>query len=418
MLSHGDTRQDAPVPNTATRLRSVDSYRATVAALVGTLPSERLPVADCLGLVLTEDVTAPVSLPPFDNSAMDGYAVRSVDVVGASEDTPVELPVPEDIPAGRSDVVPLQPGTAHRIMTGAPLPPGADSIVQVELTDSGVAQVRVFAPVNVGTHLRHTGEDVREGSTVLSKGTVLGPPQLTLTAALGLEKLAVRRRPRVLVLSTGSELVEAGTPLRSGQIYESNSMYISMAVQEIGGVAHVLRFVPDNIDALHAALRPHVEEHDLLITTGGVSAGAYEVVKDALQGEGVEFVRVAVQPGGPQGFGTYLGLPVLTLPGNPVSAALSFEVFVRPALLGALGYPEVERKRLRAHASSAMRSPAGRRQYRRGYYDAGSVQAVPVGGPGSHLLAAFAQSNCLIEIPEDVTEVAEGAEVELIMLTP
>jgi molybdopterin molybdotransferase len=407
-----------PVPNTATRLRSVDSYRATVAALVGDLPSVRLPVADCLGLVLTEEVPAPVSLPPFDNSAMDGYAVRSVDVVGATDNSPVELPVAEDIPAGRQDVVPLLPGTAHRIMTGAPLPPGADSIVQVELTDSGVDQVRVFAPVGVGTHIRRTGEDVREGAVVLVKGTVLGPPQLSLAAALGIATLPVRRRPRVLILSTGSELVEAGEPLAPGQIYESNSTYLSTAVQEIGGVTHVLRFVPDDVDALRAALAPHIDDHDLLITTGGVSAGAYEVVKDALQGEGVEFVRIAVQPGGPQGFGRYLGLPVLTLPGNPVSAALSFEIFVRPALLAALGHPEVARKRLRAQVSTAMKSPAGRRQYRRGHYDAGAVQAVPVGGAGSHLLAAFAQSNCLIEIPEDVTEVAEGDEVELVMLVP
>ncbi|TCO58082.1 gephyrin-like molybdotransferase Glp [Actinocrispum wychmicini] len=405
------------MPNTATRLRSVDSYRASVAALVGDLPSVRLPVADCRGLVLTEDVTAPISLPPFDNSAMDGYAVRSVDVVGASEDTPVELPVPEDIPAGRTDVVPLLPGTSHRIMTGAPLPPGADSVVQVELTDSGVQRVRVFAPVAVGTHLRRTGEDVREGTVVLTKGTVLGPPQLGLVAALGIAALPVRRRPHVLVLSTGTELVEAGQPLKPGQIYESNSMYIATAVEEIGGVAHVLRFVPDDVNALRATLRPHLADHDVVITTGGVSAGAYEVVKDALQGEGVEFLRVAMQPGGPQGSGRYQGLPVLSLPGNPVSAALSFEIFVRPALLAAMGHTEIDRKRLRARASMAMKSPAGRRQYRRGLYDAGSVQAVPVGGPGSHLLAAFAQSNCLIEIPEDVTEIPEGAEVDLVMLT-
>ncbi|MEV4310994.1 gephyrin-like molybdotransferase Glp [Actinocrispum sp. NPDC049592] len=405
------------MPNTATRLRSVEDYRATVAALVGELPSRQVPVAECLGLVLTDDVTAPVSLPPFDNSAMDGYAVRSVDVVGASEDTPVDLPVPEDIPAGRQDVVPLLPGTAHRIMTGAPLPPGADSVVQVELTDSGVQQVRVFAPVGVGTHIRRTGEDVGEGATVLAKGTVLGPQQLTLAAALGITTLPVRPRPRVLILSTGSELVAAGEPLAPGQIYESNSTYIAAAVQEIGGIAHALRFVPDDVDALHAALAPHVGDHDLLITSGGVSAGAYEVVKDALRGEGVEFVRVAVQPGGPQGYGRYRGIPVLTLPGNPVSAALSFEIFVRPALLAALGHPQADRKRLRAQVAGAMKSPAGRRQYRRGYYDEGSVQAVPVGGAGSHLLAAFAQSNCLIEIPEDVTEVAEGDEVELVMLT-
>ncbi|ONI79004.1 molybdopterin molybdenumtransferase [Actinosynnema sp. ALI-1.44] len=405
------------MPNTATRFRSVDSYRATIHALVADLPIERLPVADCLGLVLAEDVTAPIALPPFDNSAMDGYAVRSVDVVGASEEHPVELPVPEDIPAGRTDVVPLLPGTAHRIMTGAPVPPGADSVVKVELTDSGVQRVRIFAPVSVGTHLRRTGEDVREGTTVLTRGAVLAPPQLGFLAALGLSHLPVRRRPRVLILSTGTELVQPGTPLVPGQIYESNSVHIAAAVQEIGGVAHVLRSVPDDVNALYEALKPHLDDHDLLITTGGVSAGAYEVVKDALAGEGVEFLKVAVQPGGPQGFGTYMGLPVVTLPGNPVSAALSFELFVRPALLRAMGRPDTDRPRIRAKASSEMTSPAGKKQYRRGFYDAGSVRAVPVGGPGSHLLMAFAQANCLIEVPEDVTVVAAGEEVELLVLT-
>jgi molybdopterin molybdotransferase len=404
------------VPNTATRPRSVDAHRAHVAALVGEMPSVRLPVADCRGLVLTKDVTASVALPPFDNSAMDGYAVRSVDVVGASEDHPVELPVPEDIPAGRTDVAPLLPGTAHRIMTGAPLPPGADSVVQVELTDAGVERVRVYAPVAIGTHLRRTGEDVADGATVLTAGTVLGPAQLGLAAALGIAELPVRRRPRVLVLSTGSELVAAGEPLKPGQIYESNGMYIATAVEEIGGVAHVLRFVPDDVHALRATLAPHLAEHDLVVTSGGVSAGAYEVVKDALQGEGVEFLKVAMQPGGPQGAGRYEDKPVVSLPGNPVSAALSFEIFVRPALLAAMGYDKVDRKRLRARVSTAMKSPAGRRQYRRGFYDAGAVQAVPVGGPGSHLLAAFAQSNCLIEVPEDVTEVPAGGEVDLVML--
>ncbi|MCE7009127.1 molybdopterin molybdotransferase MoeA [Kibdelosporangium philippinense] len=406
------------MPNTATRPRSVDSYRATIAALVTDLPIERLPVADCLGLVLAEDVTAPIALPPFDNSAMDGYAVRSVDVVGASEDNPVELPVSEDIPAGRTDVVPLLPGTAHRIMTGAPVPPGADTVVQVELTDSGVEHVRIFAAVALGTHLRRTGEDVREGSTVMHSGTVLGPAQLGFLAALGLSHLPVRRRPRVLILSTGTELVEPGKPLTHGQIYESNSVHIAAAVEEIGGVATVLRSVPDDVEALYKTLEPHLHDHDLLVTTGGVSAGAYEVVKDALAGEGVEFLKVAVQPGGPQGFGTYMGLPVVTLPGNPVSAALSFELFVRPALLRAMGRPNVDRKRVTAKSTAAMKSPAGKKQYRRGFHEAGSVQAVPVGGPGSHLLMAFAQSNCLIEIPEDVTEVAEGGEVQLLMLAP
>jgi molybdopterin molybdotransferase len=237
-----------------------------------------------------------------------------------------------------------------------------------------------------------------------------------LAAAVGYAELPVRRPARVLVLSTGSELVEPGTALLPGQIYESNSVLLAAAVREAGGSASVLRFVPDDVAAFHAALASHAGEVDLLVTSGGVSAGAYEVVKDALTGRGVEFVRVAMQPGGPQGCGRLDGLPVVTLPGNPVSAALSFELFVRPALLGAMGHPVVDRPRAGAQLASALRSPAGKRQYRRARHDEGLVEVTPVGGPGSHLLASFAASNCLIEIPEPVTELPAGAEVNLILL--
>lgn len=409
------------------RQRTVDEHRAAVAELLPPLPIVARPTVDCLGLVLAEDLVSPIALPPFDNSAMDGYAVRSVDLAGASEADPVELPVAEDIPAGRTDVVPLQPGTAHRIMTGAPLPPGADTVVQVERTSGGWAgtgtagteRVRILAAVGPGTHLRRTGEDVAAGATVLAAGTVLGPPQLGLAAAVGAAELPVRRPPRVLVLSTGSELVEPGQALRPGQIYESNSVLLAAAVREVGGRATVMRFVPDDVEEFHAAVRETVAgigEVDLLITSGGVSAGAYEVVKDALSGQGVEFVRVAVQPGGPQGCGRLADLPVVTLPGNPVSAALSFELFVRPALLSALGHRVVDRPRTRARLVGALRSPAGKRQYRRARHDEGMVEVTPIGGPGSHLLASFAASNCLIEIPEAVTDVDAGAEVDLVLL--
>ncbi|HEV2784285.1 MAG TPA: gephyrin-like molybdotransferase Glp [Actinophytocola sp.] len=402
--------------HTSSGPRSVDEHRAAVAELLGLLPVEERPLADCLGLALAADVTAPVALPPFDNSAMDGYAVRAADVSGASADSPVVLPVEADIPAGRVDVPPLRPGAAHRIMTGAPLPPGADAIVQVELTDGGTSTVAVRAAAAPGTHLRRAGEDVAAGAVALPAGTILGPPQLGLAAAVGRGSLPVFRPPRVLVLSTGSELVSPGNPLLPGQIYESNSVLLAAAVHEIGGSATVLRFVPDDVSAFHAAIGPAAGDVDLLITSGGVSAGAYEVVKDALTGQGVEFVRVAVQPGGPQGCGRLDGLPVVTLPGNPVSAALSFELFVRPALLAAMGHPAVDRPRARARLVSPLRSPAGKRQYRRARHDEGMVEVTPVGGPGSHLLASFAASNCLIEIPEETTEVAAGAEVDLILL--
>lgn len=396
--------------------RTVDDHRAAVTALLPAMPVTDRPVADCLGLVLAESVTAPVALPPFDNSAMDGYAVRAEDVAAASETSPVRLPVAEDIPAGRTDVVPLEPGTAHRIMTGAPIPPGADTIVQVELTDAGTSTVEIRSAVAPGTHLRHHGEDLAAGDVVLPAGTVLGPPQLGLAAAVGLGTLPVRRPPHVFVLSTGTELVAAGTPLLSGQIYESNSVLIAAAATEIGARATVLRFVPDDVGTFLATIKDNADEVDLLVTTGGVSAGAYEVVKDALSGQGVEFLRVAMQPGGPQGYGRLDGLPVVTLPGNPVSAALSFELFVRPALLTAMGHPVVDRPRATARLAAPLRSPAGKRQYRRARHDEGTVEVTPVGGPGSHLLASFAASNCLIDIPEDVTEVAAGDEVTLILL--
>ncbi len=373
------------------------------------MPVLQLPLDECLGLVLAADVIAPLSLPPFDNSAMDGYAVRAADLAG---DLPVRLPVADDIPAGRTELNPLEPGTVQRIMTGAPVPPGADAVVQVEWTDAGTETVTINRAVGTGANIRTAGDDVRKGDPVLVAGTVLRPSTLGLASALGLPRLPVRRRPRVLVLSTGSELVEPGRPLQPGQIYESNGMMLASAVREAGAVAVQLRFVPDDVDAFHEALKPYLGSVDVIVTSGGVSAGAYEVVKDALASHDVRFTKVAMQPGGPQGSGRYEGLPVLTLPGNPVSAQVSFEVFVRPALLGSMGHTQVERQSTRATVSAPLTSPAGKTQFRRGLYDPSSGEVVtPVGGPGSHLLSALALSNCLIEVPEDVTEVAAGAEV-------
>ncbi|OLF09382.1 molybdopterin molybdenumtransferase [Actinophytocola xinjiangensis] len=393
---------------------SVDDYRARITALVARTPVVATPLADCVGLVLAEDLVSPVPLPPFDNSAMDGYAVRAADVAAAGEDGAVALPVAADIPAGRTDVVPLEAGTAHRIMTGAPIPPGADAVVKVEDTDGGQERVVVRASVAPGTHVRRLGEDVAAGATVLGAGTVLGPPQLGLASAVGRADLPVHRRVRVLVLATGTELVEPGKPLLHGQIYESNSALLAAAVREIGGEPTVLRFVPDDVAVFRETVAAHAAGADLLVTSGGVSAGAYEVVKDALAGQGVEFLRVAMQPGGPQGCGRFDGLPVVTLPGNPVSTALSFELFLRPALLAAMGHRRVERPRATARTTVELRSPAGKRQYRRGRHSGGSV--TPVGGPGSHLLASFAASDCLIAVPEDVTVVPAGEQVELVVL--
>ena len=407
-------------------MRTVEQHQAVVAGLLAPLPVEEVALAAAAGRVLARDLPALVSLPGFTNSAMDGYAARHAEVGGASEDSPVRLPVAEDVPAGRSDGPPLQPGTVHRIMTGAPVPAGADVVVPVERTDAATDVVTISSSPAAGTHLRHAGEDIRAGELALPAGTALGAAQLGLAAAVGYATVPVRRRPRVLVLSTGSELVEPGRPLARGQIYESNSVLLAAAVTEAGGEARTLHFVPDDVDQFLATVRAELSWADVLVTSGGVSAGAYEVVKDAFRGLGtVEFGKVAMQPGGPQGAGTVDGVPVVTLPGNPVSSFVSFEVFVRPALRRMLGQdesaPDPQRPRVRATAAAAWGSPARKEQYVRARWwrDAGGeLRVEPVSGAGSHLVTALARSSCLAVVPVGVDRVEVGDEVECVLLGP
>lgn len=408
---------------TSRTLRTVEEHRAVVAALLPQTPIEQRALQDAVGAVLARDLTAPMPLPPFDNSAMDGYAVRAADVAGAGDASPVQLPVAHDLPAGRTDSPPLEPGTAHRIMTGAPMPPHADAVVQVERTDGGTEKVAIRHAATAGENVRWAGEDAAAGSVVLPAGTVLAAPQLGLAAAVGAATLPVRCAPSVLVLSTGSELVAPGTPLRHGQIYESNGTMLTAAVREAGGRAELLRFVPDDVEAFLSVLANRIDELDgevdLVVTSGGVSAGAYEVVKDALTDRGVEFARVAMQPGGPQGAGRLEGMggrAIVTLPGNPVSSQVSFEVFLRPALRAAYGHPYPDRPVVRARLAQSLDSPAGRRQFRRGQLDAITGTVRVVGGPGSHLLSALARADCLIVLPEAMTHAPAGAELDVWLL--
>ncbi|CAN5625372.1 molybdopterin molybdotransferase MoeA [soil metagenome] len=403
-------------------MRTVEEHQRVVAGLICHRPATALPLPDTLGLVLAVDVTAPLSLPIFDNSAMDGYAVLASDITGASSDTPVTLPVAEDIPAGRTDALTLKPGTAHRIMTGAPLPAGATAVVPVEVTDAGTETVEIRATAAAGQHLRHAGEDVTAGTTVLRAGQVVTPAALGLAAALGLGELTVWPRQRVLVMSTGTELVASGTALEPGQIYESNAVMLAAAVRDAGGEVIAAPMASDDVDEFRAALNAHVgaekEGVDLIITTGGVSAGAYEVVKDALGGDSpatnqVDFVKVAMQPGMPQGAGRVAGLPIITLPGNPVSALVSFEVFIRPALRAAMAFPQAGRPVRTAVLTEQLTSPRGKRQFRRGVLDAEAGTVTSYGPPASHHLRWLASANCLLEIAEDVTEVDAGATVRV-----
>ena len=394
-------------------MRSVDEHRQVVAGLITARPPVPLPVADTLGLVLADDVVAPLSLPGFDNSAMDGYAVHVDDIATATEQTPVRLPVTEDIPAGRTDTLTITAGTAQRIMTGAPLPSGATGVVPVEATDGAIDTVTIRASVRPGQHIRRAGEDVTAGSTVLQAGQVVTPAVLGLAAALGLPELTVIPRQRVLVLSTGTELVAPGIPLQPGQIYESNAVMLAAAVRDAGGEVVASPMTGDDVDAFREVLRNTTGDADLIVTTGGVSAGAYEVVKDALSGT-VEFVKVAMQPGMPQGAGVLddgAGTAIITLPGNPVSALVSFEVFIRPALRAAMGLPNPDRPRRTAVLADDLTSPRGKRQFRRGVLTDDTVTSY--GPPASHHLRWLASANCLLELDEDTAEVAAGQRVQV-----
>ncbi len=394
--------------------RTVDQHQAIVADLIRRPAAVSMALADALGLVLAEDVHASLALPSFDNSAMDGYAVHSADIAAASAEHPVVLPVSADIPAGRTDVPPLEPGHAHRIMTGALLPEGADAVVQVEATDGGTQTVTIIESRDVGVHIRRAGEDVAAGELVLSAGMVLGASQLGLLASLGTTSVRVVPPLRVLVLSTGSELVEPGQPLERGQIYESNGVMLTAAVRAAGATGERLQFVPDDVEAFNAVLADRLDGVDLILTSGGVSAGAYEVVKDALTGHGVEFAKVAMQPGMPQGAGHYRGVPVVTMPGNPVSSLVSFEVFVRPAIRAAMGQPMPGRRIVSAVLDESISSPVGKRQFRRGRLADGHVRTV--GPAGSHFLRWLAAADCLLDIPLEVTEVAAGSHVDVWMI--
>jgi molybdopterin molybdotransferase len=403
-------------------VKRVADHLSDVLSIVRPLTPIAVQLLDAHGCVLAEDVIAPWPLPQFDNSAMDGYAVRSEDVRDASTETPIELPVVTDIAAGETQRTAIGPGLAARIMTGAPMPAGADAVVPVEQTDGGTARVQITLAAPAGRHLRRVGEDVQAGDTVLTTGTFLGAAQIGLLAAVGKERVRVRPRPRVVVISTGRELVEPGQPLNLGQITDSNSFLLTTAAREAGAVAYRVAPVSDDERALLGRIEDQLVRADMIVTSGGVSAGAYDVVKQVLSDVGtVTFDKVAMQPGMPQGFGTVgeEATPIFTLPGNPVSAFVSFEVFVRPAIRKMLGVSRLHRPSVKAVLQTTLRSPEGKRQFARARWSPapdGSYLVTPLGGQASHLLADLAYANALVVVPEAVTEVAAGQVVDTVLL--
>jgi molybdopterin molybdotransferase len=401
-------------------MKTVDEHLADILASTQELPPLDLALLEAGNGVLAEPVTAPVDLPPFDNSAMDGYAVLAADVAGASDTSPVTLSVVGDIAAGDSDAHGIRTGLCVRIMTGAPVPAGADAIVPVEWTDGGTAKVVIRRSATAGHYVRRSGEDVTAGQTVLDAGTRLGAAQIGMLAAIGRARVLVRPRPRVVVLSTGSELVEPGRPVGPGQIWDSNSFALTAAASEAGAVGFRHGMVGDDPGQVLATIEEQLGFADLIITSGGVSMGARDVVKEVLSGLGtMRFDKVAMRPGKPQGFGLLDGrTPVFTLPGNPVSAYVSFQVFVRPALRALQGLPPEPAPTVVARLTAPATSPAGLRHYLRGVleYRDGEYQVTLAEGQGSHQVFSLASSNCLMVVAEDVTELAAGDPVSVMRL--
>lgn len=398
---------------------SVQEYKAKVLATAHRLPTEEVPVGTGFGRVLAEDLVATYPVPPFTNSAMDGYAVRSADI----QDVPVDLVVVGDIPAGASDTPTLQARQAARIMTGAPIPGGADTIVPVENTDQPAGSVPLPESVTIvkgvaeGKNIRLAAEDVTAGEAVLPVGTVWSPTTAAAAVAVGYAYVPLRVRPRVAVFSTGSELVPPGDVLGFGQIPDSNLTMMSALVESYGGQVVLSRQVDDEESKFEDALaEAGKQKADLIVTSGAVSAGAFEVVRQVLE-ERVEFVKVAMQPGKPQACGTLdidgRAVAFLGLPGNPVSVFVSAWVFLRPLLDAFQGVQRTPIPPLTAPAAESWTSPTGRAQYLPVVWDESGLHKAHRLGSGSHLVASLPMANALAVVPADVETVNKGDTLQV-----
>jgi molybdopterin molybdotransferase len=408
----------------------VDEARNYILKHVDPLPAEEVFLLKTLDRVLAEDVVAGANVPPFDNSAMDGYAVRAADTTGASPAAPVTLRLVGTVAAGSVPDRPLSPGRAIRIMTGAPIPPGADAVVRFEDTDeaqeeTSEEEIRIFRAASVGENVRLAGEDIRRGRTVIRTGTVIRPQEIGVLASLGRSHVRVHRRPRVAVLATGDELVALDEPIGPGQIRNSNEYSNAALVMRYGGIPICLGIAQDDVEHLTAKIREALEQNvDLFLTSAGVSVGDYDVVKDVLASEGeMHFWQVRIKPGKPLAFGRIGGVPIIGLPGNPVSSIVAFEVFARPALLKMAGHTRLEKPRLRAILKEDVHN-SGRRHYMRAlvtrqddkYYVTTRGSGVAVQGSG--ILTSLLWANALVVIPEDTTYVPAGTTVDTLMLGP
>jgi molybdopterin molybdotransferase len=409
---------------------SVEEARARILAVVPRLEPEMRALPEALGQVLAEDVVSGLTIPSLNNTAMDGYAVIAADTAGASESAPVRLKVAGQVAAGYIYAGRVEPGTAVRIMTGAPVPEGADAVVPFEETDEAPAAARPIETVAVlkeakpGANLRFAGEDIRSGEVVLKAGTQVGPAQIGVLASLGLTEVRVYRRPVVAILSTGDELLELGQTHEPGLIFDANSYSVMALVTEAGGIPRRLGIARDTMDDLTAKVHEGLDA-DLLVTSAGVSRGDYDVVKDVLMKEGeIGFWTVRMRPGKPLAFGSFRSggriVPHIGLPGNPVSSMVTFELFGRPAIFKMMGRGGWERPMLRVTVEDRVVNADGRRFYARAVVSRkdGRYLARLTGSQGSGVLTSMALANALVICPEFTSSLEPGEEADAVMLGP
>jgi molybdopterin molybdotransferase len=401
------------------KMISIEEARTRVLAEAAPLAVEPRLLAEALGAVLAQEIVAPLSVPPFDNSAMDGFAVRAADTVDASAESPADLLLGETIPAGHIAAHSLGVGEVAKIMTGAPLPEGADAVVQYESTVEKGGRVLIMEAVKPGKNIRRAGEDVVQGDKVLAAGSVLGPAEIGIIASMGFPTVQVHRKPRVAIISTGSELVEVDQPLGPGQIRNSNSYSLRAQCQQLGIEATTLGIVPDDYEATRRLVEQGME-YDVLLTSGGVSVGEFDFVKDVQDELGVQrkLWGVAMKPGKPLAFGVRNGTLVFGLPGNPVSAMVSFELFVRPALLRLMGYRKTTRPSYRAIISEDVANSDGRVYVLRvrAWREDGTWHVSSTGAQGSGILRSMVGANGLAFVPGGPRGVRAGEGVEFLLL--
>ncbi len=398
---------------------SVEEALNRILTRIPVLGLEKVDIISSLGRVIGEDILAPRDIPPLDNSAMDGYAVRSADIKGASRENPISLMVIEELPAGALPQRAPTKGEAVRIMTGAPIPPGADTVVMVEDTEKAGQQVRVFQGVPPGENMRRAGEDVKKGDRVISKGSVIRAAEVGMLASVGRASVYVHQRPVVAILCTGDELVDVDEGIADHKIVSSNSYTLSAQVMECGALPLQLGIAKDTPEEIEEKLRQGLRA-DLILSSAGVSVGDYDLVKDVLGGIGfqMEFWGVAMRPGQPLAFGTIRKKPTFGLPGNPVSSMVSFEQFVRPSLLKMMGHKNLFRPVVKAILKENIIKKPGRRHFMRARVSLEEDRYVvtTTGPQGSGILNSMVEANSLLIVPEEETEIKAGEKVQVLIL--